>query len=113
MFAPINFAGPQPFNDWFAPDTTQRHVLGLKIAAVDPFWGYGEFIYVRSNDAILKGSVCLIGGLGTFLATLTPNTANLGQPIAVARAVKSARTPAIRGALGSMSSSPLMSQFAA
>ena len=86
MYAPLNFAGATPFNDWFAPDTTQRHQLGLKVSAVDPFWGYGEFVYIKSNDAILKGSVVLIGGLGTFLGVLTPNTANLGQPIAVAPA---------------------------
>jgi hypothetical protein len=39
MFASLDFAGAAPFNDWFAPDTSQRHVLGLKITAVDPFWG--------------------------------------------------------------------------
>ncbi len=86
MFAPLNFAGASPFNDWFAPDTTQRHQLGLEVAAVDPWWGYGEFVYVKSNDAILKGSVVCIGTAPTFLATLTPSTANLGQPVAIAMA---------------------------
>lgn len=86
MFAPINFAGATPFNDWFAPDTTQRHQLGLEVSAFDPWWGYGEFLYVKSNDAILKGSVVCVGTAPTFLATLTPTTINLGQPVAVAMA---------------------------
>ena len=93
MFAPIGYAGPSPFNDWFVPDTTQRNMLGLKVSAVDPYWGYGEFIYIKSNDAILKGSLVTYGGvtiaLGVqtrFLGVLTPNTANLGQSLGVAMA---------------------------
>lgn len=77
-------AGCQPLNDHFPPDTTQRHILGTKVTAVDPYWGFGEFIYVKSNDAILKGSACALGTPPTYLATLTPNTANLGQPIGFA-----------------------------
>jgi hypothetical protein len=86
MYAPLNFAGATPFNDWFAPDTTQRHQLGLQVEAVDPYWGYGVFQYVRSNATILKGSLCAIGLAPTYLATLTPSTINLGQPAAVAMA---------------------------
>ena len=77
-------AGGQPLNDWFSPDTTQRVALGQVVTAVDPYWGHGEFIYVKSNDTIIKGSLCIIGTPPTFLATLTPNTANLGQPFGVA-----------------------------
>lgn len=86
MFAPLNFAGATPFNDWFAPDSTQRHPLGYQVEAADPYWGYGSFQYVKSNDAILKGSVCVVGTMPTFLATLVPNTANLAQPLGVAMA---------------------------
>lgn len=93
MFAPIGFAGPTPFNDWFAPDTTQRMQLGLKVAAVDPFWGYGEFIYIKSNDAILKGSLVAYNGAtmaaGTATAkqgVLLPSTAGQGFPFGVAMA---------------------------
>jgi len=86
MFAPISFAGPTPFNDWFVPDTTQRHPLGYQVEAVDPFWGYGVFQYIKSNDAILKGSLVTVGTPNTFLGTLMPNTANLGQPFGVAMA---------------------------
>lgn len=86
MFAPLNFAGPTPFNDWFVPDTTQRHPLGMELDAYDPWWGFAKFKYVKSNDTILKGSLVNTGTAPTFLATLTPSTANLGQPMAVAMA---------------------------
>jgi len=86
MFAPINFAGATPFNDWFAPDTTQRHPLGYIVDAVDPYWGYGKFQYIKSNDAILKGSLVIVGTFPTFLGTLLPNTASLGVPFGVAMA---------------------------
>lgn len=86
MYAPINFAGATPFNDWFLPDTTKRHPLGYEVEAVDPWWGYGKFRYVESDAAILKGSLVAIGTAPTHLATLYPSTANLGQPMAIAMA---------------------------
>lgn len=85
MFSAISpFAGAQPFNDWFTPDTTQRQVLGMMIEAVDPYWGYGQFLYVKSNDAILKGSLVIWDD--TYQGTLLPNTANQGFPFGVAMA---------------------------
>lgn len=86
MYAPLNFAGATPFNDWFLPDSAQRHPLGYEVDAVDPWWGYGKFRYVRSNATILKGSLVVVGVAPTFLATLAPSTANLGQPVYVAMA---------------------------
>jgi hypothetical protein len=84
MYASIDFAGPQPFNDWFAPDTTQRHLLGLTITATDPYWGAGKFIYLKSNDAVLKGSLVMWDE--TYQAVLLPTTAGQGFPFAVAMA---------------------------
>lgn len=84
MFAPISYAGPQPFNDWFTPDTTQRVQLGSQLEAVDPYWGWGQFQYIKSNDAILKGSAVSVGLAPTYLGTLYPNTANLGFPVGFA-----------------------------
>lgn len=81
MFVPIGFAGPSPFNDWFDPDTTQRHQLGLKVDAVDPFWGFGTFIYVDAASTMEKGSV--VQWDETFTAADIPNTANLGRPVGV------------------------------
>lgn len=83
MFATVTpFAGASPFNDWFVPDTTQRHQLGLKLVGVDNFWGLGGFLYLKSNDTIIKGSVVQFDEI--YQATLIPNTANLGRPVAVA-----------------------------
>lgn len=85
MFAVIGSpAGTQPFNDWFAPDTTQRHALGTKVTAVDPYWGEGEFLYIKSNAAILKGS--LVMWEGGYLGALLPSTAGQGFPFGVAMA---------------------------
>ncbi len=83
MFAAISpTAGTQPFNDWFAPDTTQRHPLGMKVTAVDPYWGTGTFIYIKSNDAIIKGS--LVAWDEQYQGVLLPSTANQGFPFGVA-----------------------------
>lgn len=84
MYSMNIVAGFQPVNDWFLPDTTQRHPLGLILTGCDPYWGSGEFIYVKSNDAIIKGSVCAWNG--SYLAVLVPNTANQGFPVGVAMA---------------------------
>jgi len=77
-------AGTQPLNDWFVPDTTQRNILGSVVTAVDPYWGYGEFKYIKSNDAILKGSLVVVGTAPTYLGTLLPSTAGQGFPFGVA-----------------------------
>ena len=86
MYAPLDYAGASPFNDWFTPDTTQRVALGLCVDAMDPYWGFGKFQYIKSNDAILKGSLVVVGTAPTFLGTLLPNTASLGVPFGVAMA---------------------------
>ncbi len=85
MYKPINFAGAWSMDDWQVPDSTQRHELGMEVEAVDPWWGFAVFRYVKSNDAILKGSLVRIGTAPTFLATLMPSTANLGQNVAIAK----------------------------
>ena len=91
MFSPINgVVGVQPFNDWFTPDTTQRIQLGTKIIAVDNFWGQGGFIYFKSNDVILKGSLIQVDEV--FQGTLVPSTANTGFTFGVAMAPTPAGT---------------------
>lgn len=85
MFAAITpTAGTQPFNDWFVPDTVQRQPLGMVVMAVDPFWGTGEFIYVKSNDALLKGSLVMWDE--AYLGVLLPSTTLQGFPFGVAMA---------------------------
>jgi hypothetical protein len=51
---------------------------------VDPYWGTGEFIYILSNDAILKGS--LVAWDETYTGTLLPSTTLQGFPFGVAMA---------------------------
>ena len=83
MFAAISpTLGTQPFNDFFAPDTIQRHPLGMKVTAVDNYWGTGSFVYLKSTAAVLKGSLVIWDQSGN--AVLAPNTANQGFPFAVA-----------------------------
>lgn len=89
MFA-TRVAGNQPFNDWFAPDTTQRHPLGLIVEAVDPFWGGGVFLYAKSNDAILKGSVVMWDE--KYVATLLPSAVTQGFAFGIAMAPSAAGT---------------------
>lgn len=85
MFSPVTpVAGVQPFNDWFAPDTTQRQQLGLRVVAVDPFWGLGTFMYIKSADAILKGSLVMFDE--SYNGALLPSTALQGFPFGVAMA---------------------------
>ena len=93
MFSAIEgFAGTQPFNDWFTPDTVQRHVLGTCVKAVDPFWGMGEFVYLKApNDAtVIKGSLVTWNEL--FVSVLLPTTAGQGFSFGVAMAPAIANT---------------------
>jgi hypothetical protein len=91
MFAPVTpTAGVQPFNDWFAPDTTARHPLGFKVTAVDPYWGLGTFMYVKSGAAILKGS--LVAWDEAYLGELLPSAVTQGFPWGVAMAPMAADT---------------------
>lgn len=85
MFAAISTtAGTQPFNDWFAPDTVQRHALGMKVTANDPFWGLGTFMYIKSTAAILKGS--LVAWDEVYQGVLLPSAVTQGFPWGVSMA---------------------------
>ena len=76
------YAGYQSPNDWFVPDTTQRHTLGLMIDFVDPFWGTGTLVYGKSSGAIAMGLVCIFDEL--YNAVGVPNATIQGFPVAVA-----------------------------
>jgi hypothetical protein len=87
MFAAISpTAGTQPFNDWFVPDTTQRQPLGMVVMAVDPFWGTGEFIYLKApaNTTVIKGSI--VTWDEGYNAVLLPTTAGQGFQCGVSMA---------------------------
>jgi hypothetical protein len=99
-FAPIEpYAGVRPIQNFFNPadDTAQSMPQGVVIKAHDPYWGAGEFIYVRANGAIRNLGFVVItpvfdSGTGRwrYNATEVPNTANLGRQLGVAmRAMES------------------------
>lgn len=91
MFSSVNpVIGTQPFNDWFTVDTVQRQQLGLRIAAVDPFWGAGTFMYCKSADAVLKGSAVMWDEV--FGLTLLPSAVTQGFPFGIAMAPMAAGT---------------------
>lgn len=89
-FAPLDMlAGAQQINLVYDVDSTQRHPTGLIITAIDPYWGPGEFMYVKANGAIRQcGIVVLTPPVAAsgyiYNATEVPNTANLGRTLAVA-----------------------------
>jgi hypothetical protein len=80
MQSPV--VGLAPIGFIYAPDTVQRCALGTLASGVDPFWGGGEFIYLKSNDTIICGSL-VIWDLSQ-VATLAASTANQACTCAVA-----------------------------
>jgi len=80
--------GEGPMADIFAPDTIQRFVLGSQQDAVDPYFGYGRFIYLKypASQAVNPGRLLSVVDQ-TFLTADLPSTAGLGYPFVVARQV--------------------------
>ncbi len=71
------------------PDTTARARPGTVMAAVDNYWGAGEFIYAIAGGTIPMGATCAIvvtvaSGAAVFTASAVGNTANLACPVFVA-----------------------------
>ena len=77
-----------PVADMFTPDTTQRFTLGQVIDAIDPYFGWGRFIYLKTAAATVNGT--LVYWDNSYVATAMPSTANLGYPVAVSRQAFSA-----------------------
>lgn len=82
MYSSVDAAGMQSFNDWFVPDSTQRHGLGLAVSGWDPYWGYADFVYAKFGGTVAAKNLCRMDN--TFSMTATPNTANLGQQCYIA-----------------------------
>ena len=68
-------------------DKAKLFPLGSIVAAVDPYFGMGEFMYVQfpASAAITMGQVVVISGVGATVmsAAVAPTTANTGRPIGV------------------------------
>src|SRR4249920_1261876 len=77
--------GMTPISWTGAPDTTQRHPLGLIANATDPYWGGAEFIYLQmpASQACKVGAVFSYDVATQFLAALMANTAILGKAAAI------------------------------
>lgn len=85
--------GTPPFSDLFVPDTSsgpyatgQLFPAGMVVDAVDPYFGWGRFIYLKAGAAENPGRLVMISDQ-TFVTADIPNTANTGYPIAVCRQV--------------------------
>lgn len=65
--------------------------LGTIVRAEDPTYGLGEFVYLAGVGSTVVGSLVTYNQL-TGATTLSPNTANLAQPVAVAMAANTSAT---------------------
>jgi len=65
--------------------------VGTVVRAKDPTYGEGEFIYLAGATSTVVGNLVTYNSL-TGATTLTPNTANLAQPVAVAMAAVTTAT---------------------
>jgi hypothetical protein len=89
--ANLTFAGSQAINSDFTLDTTQRAIMGTIISANDPYWGGGEYIYVRYAGTVSQFGLVAItpvfdagNGRWRWDAVNAPNTANLGTALGIA-----------------------------
>jgi hypothetical protein len=56
----------------------------MTVQAVDNFWGAGKFLYIKSNDAILKGSC--VAWDEVYQGVLLPSAVTQGFPFGIAMA---------------------------
>lgn len=68
---------------------TPPAVLGMVCRAFDPTYGEGEFILLLGVASTVVGSLVTYNTT-TYQTALSPNTANLAQPVAVAMAANTA-----------------------
>jgi hypothetical protein len=71
------------------PDTTQRFPAGAVLDAVDPYFGYGRFLYAQAGAAYDPGTLVTLVDQ-TFLTAVLATTGNLGKNFYVVRQVMSA-----------------------
>lgn len=83
--------GIQHIDQTFPTDSTQRVVQGTVVEAVDPYWGGGEFIYVKFSSTVTTKALCIIlpvynstDGRWDFVASEAPSTTIMGQMVGVA-----------------------------
>jgi hypothetical protein len=84
--------GNQNINYGQLPDTTERHLPGLIVDAVDRYWGGGEFLYCKAGGSIRQfGIVSILQTVASnqvvYTATECASTAGLGRMVGVATTV--------------------------
>lgn len=93
MYAAINpqVGTPQPQFSGLVVDTTPRFQPGFAQAFIDPWWGYGEYVYARASASIRAFGLAVLtpvfdSTLNSYRydASEVPNTANLGRTLVVA-----------------------------
>lgn len=87
-----NSAAPSTFQVGQSQSFGQAHPLGTIVQAYDTSslgLGNAEFIYLQTNSTNSYGSLVTYDPLNKT-TTLSPNTANLDQPVAVAQAANTA-----------------------
>lgn len=82
--------GTQAAGDLMIPDTTQKVALGTSMNFLDPYYGLQTLTYGKAAAIQETGSLTYFDNAWT--ATDIPNTANLGYPIAVAKAAMAANS---------------------
>lgn len=76
----------------FVPTTgTVNHPLGTIVDAYDSTLGAGKFIYLYGVASNIVGAVVTYNQL-TGITTLVPNTANIGNPVAVSMTANTSTT---------------------
>jgi hypothetical protein len=83
--------GAQPIAN---TQTTLAHPLGTIVRAKDvgtTAYGEGEFIYLQGVTSTVVG-LLVVYNATTFQTTILPNTANLGQSVAVAMSANATKT---------------------
>jgi hypothetical protein len=82
-YAPTNgLVGAQSVGDLFVPTTDAQFPLGQPLEAIDPIWGFGEFIYGKATAAHGVGRCVTLDQL--FATTDIANAAGTNRPFYVA-----------------------------
>lgn len=84
--------GTPPPGDIFVPDTVQKFPLGTIIQGVDPFFGFGEFVYGKAGGSGIGVGRVSYFAAETYVASDIPNTANLGRALMTSVAAMAANT---------------------
>lgn len=76
----VSNIGIQPIED---TSTTQNHDLGMVVTARHDTYGEGEFVYLKGVASTVAGNTVQYDPVNAT-TTLSPNTANLAAPLAIA-----------------------------